>query len=212
MTAPGFDVIQIFLKRLKCEHRHHVNPQRHKAGLILTFFIVGNMTHRGLCHGSGIIFINKRCTNRIGAMASQTDYFFKRTGSLLDKEISLDSLDLQILALIEQKKSARQIGREMSISPSVLKQKLTALHKQKVIKVIENFDCMDTTFADNIRKKLILLVGPMGSMIVDDVLDTLKLDADQIPKLIAMDFVQMVAKEIPDESMSLAFRQSILES
>jgi hypothetical protein len=145
-------------------------------------------------------------------MASQTDYFFKRTGSLIDTEISLDSVDLQILALIEQKKSARQIGRELPISPALLKQKLSALHKQKVIKVVEHFDCMDATFAGEIQKTLIALVGPIGSMIVEEVLAALKLDADQIPRMIAKDFVHMVAKEIPDESLSLTFRRNVLET
>ncbi|GAB6097557.1 hypothetical protein JCM14469_38110 [Desulfatiferula olefinivorans] len=145
-------------------------------------------------------------------MASQTDYFFKRTGSLLDSEVSLDSVDLQILALIEQKKSARQIGKELPISPALLKQKLSALHKQKVIKVIEHFDCMDSIFAENIRKTLIELVGPIGGMIVDEVLATLKLDADQIPKMIAKDFVHMIAKEIPDDTLSLTFRRNVLET
>lgn len=145
-------------------------------------------------------------------MASQTDYFFKRTGSLIDAEISLDSLDLQILALIEQKKSARQIGRELPIAPAILKQKLTALHKQKVIKVVEHFDCMEATFTEDIQKTLIELVGPIGSMIVEEVLAALKLDADQIPRMIAKDFVHMIAKEIPDESLSLTFRRNVLES
>lgn len=143
-------------------------------------------------------------------MASRTDYFFKRTGSFTTKEISLDNVDLQILALIEQKKSARQIGQELNLNPLILKQKITALHKQKLIKVVENYDCMDKEFSDILKKKLIEIVGPIGSMIFEDVLDNLKLEADNIPEMIAKDFIHMLASEIPNEQQSREFKTNML--
>jgi hypothetical protein len=138
-------------------------------------------------------------------MANQTDYYFKIAGSFIEKKIALDNVDLQILAMIEQNKSARQIIADLNISPAVLKPKLTALLKQKIIKVIENYDCLAREFADLVRKSLIEKVGPIGTMIFEDVLEALRLEEDNIPKIIAKDFILMVAREIPDEDQSREF-------
>jgi hypothetical protein len=143
--------------------------------------------------------------------ANQSDYYFKIAGSFIEKKIPLDSVDLQILALIEQNKSARQIVKELNINPSLLKQKITSLHKQKIIKIVENYECLDKTFCDTIRKNLIAIVGPIGTMIFEDVLEDLKLDVDNIPKIIAKDFIHMVAKEIPDEIQSKEFKANMIE-
>ena len=144
-------------------------------------------------------------------MVNQTDYYFRRTGSFIEKEISLDNVDLQILALIEQNKSARQITKELNISPALMKHKIMALHKQQVIKLVENnYDCMDQDFSEHIRKTLIDMVGPLGSLLLDDALDGLNLETDNIPKIIAKDIIRMIAKEIPDEEHSEKFTAIML--
>lgn len=143
--------------------------------------------------------------------ANQTDYHFKITGSFIEKKFALDSVDLQILSQIEKNKSARQMISDLKISPGLLKQRITQLLKQKIIKMVENYDCLDSTFSDTIRKSLIEKVGPIGIMLFDDALATLRLEADNIPKVIAKDFIHMLAKEIPDENQSKEFKAKLFE-
>ncbi len=143
--------------------------------------------------------------------ANQTDYYFKITGSFIEKKFALDSVDLQILGQIEKNKSAKQMLKDLNINPGLLKQRITQLLKQKIIKMVENYDCLDKTFSDIIRKSLIEKVGPIGIMIFDDALETLRLEEDSIPKVIVKDFIHMLAKEIPDENQGRDFKTRLFE-
>lgn len=144
-------------------------------------------------------------------MAHQTDYYFKIAGSFIQKKIALDNVDLQILALIEQNRSARQMVSDLGINPNVLKNKLKTMLAQKIIKIVENHDCLPQSFADTVRKNLIEKIGPIGTMIFEDVLEALKLEEDTIPRMIAREFILMVAKEIPDESQSRDFSDRMID-
>ncbi len=145
-------------------------------------------------------------------MTEQTDFFFRRLNSFDADEVKFDHLDLQILTMIDQNKSARQIASDLNFSPADMKQRLMILLKQKVIKLIKtDYECMDTWFKDLILEKLSDMLGPLGSLIFDDTLEKLNLDADNIPKIAAKDFIRMIAKEIPDQEQSKIFTTIMLE-
>lgn len=144
-------------------------------------------------------------------MTNQIDYYFKRTNSFMEKEISLDHIDLEILALIEQNKSARQIRTELNIKGALLKQKIMALHKQNVIEVVDGtYEYLENEFLEIMRDKLIDLAGPLGELLLDDVLENLKLKPERIPKIITKDIIQSIAKGIPDEEQSKVFMDSMM--
>ncbi len=145
-------------------------------------------------------------------MTNEKEFFFKRLNSFIADEVKFDQFDLQILTMIDQNKSARQIAEELNFSPSDMKNRLMTLLKEKVIKLIKtDYECMDSWFKDLILEKLSDMVGPLGSLLFDDTLEKLNIEADNIPKVAAKDFIHMIAKEIPDKEQSNIFTKSMLE-
>jgi DNA-binding CsgD family transcriptional regulator len=145
-------------------------------------------------------------------MSSHTDLYFKLLDSFSNKEISMDSVDLQILALIEQDRSAREIAKELKISGALLKKKLSTLHRLKIIRIVENkTEFMGNDFADAVRDKLVMLAGPLGGMLFEDVLDEMGIDEESIPKTIVKFVIERIAELIPDKEQGKKFSMEFAE-
>ncbi len=144
-------------------------------------------------------------------MSDYNEIFFKRTNSI-DKEIKVDSLSLQVLVCIDERKSVGQIANELNISMKDLRDILKKLYKIKLIQRVDiNVEYMDRRFAKAIESTLIDQVGPLGSMLLDEAIETFKVDTDTIPKDKAKDFIYAIAKNIPDEDESEKFVKEMIE-
>lgn len=145
-------------------------------------------------------------------MANQTEYYFKRKKNIDNDLVSLDYQDLQILSLIEQNKSLKQIKQSLRIDAIRLKERITTLYKKNLITLVDDLnDFMELDFADHIRQTLIDLLGPVGPIILDDALSRHNMRDDRIPKTFSKAILREIAKDIPDDEQRNIFLSKMID-
>ncbi len=145
-------------------------------------------------------------------MGKYNDIFFKRTNFYIDKEIKLDARSLQVLVCIDERKSVGQIAKELKLPVETLRDILKRLFRIKLIQRLDvNVEYMDRRFAETVETLLIDLTGPLGSMLLDEAIESFKLDADSIPKDKAKDLIYAIAKDIPDDEESEKFVTAMID-
>lgn len=135
--------------------------------------------------------------------------FFKKRIDADMKNISLDADMLRILVAIEEHKSMSQVAHELKMNPLVLRQKLAAMIPSGLLTPIDRSGVfINEQTMKELKAALVRLVGPMGEIILDDVLGAMGLPDGMVPPARAQELVDKLTQEIPDEGMRRSFQGS----
>ena len=74
---------------------------------------------------------------------------------------------------------------------------------------VKNLIYKDRSFIIFLKTKLSEAVGPMGEILIEDILDEMGLQIDRIPVDAAPDFVRNIAREIPQEENRTLFEDVV---
>ena len=137
--------------------------------------------------------------------------YFKKTIRKNMEEITLDAEMIRLLIAIDENKNISQVARAAEMNLSQVRDVLTKLLKlELVVPVKKDVTYLEQSFINFLKTKLSESVGPMGEILIEDILDEMGLQIDRIPVNAAPDFVRNIAREIPQEENRTLFEDVIL--
>ena len=136
--------------------------------------------------------------------------YFKKTIQKNMEEITLDAEMIRLLMAIDENKNISQIARAAEMNLSQVKDVLVRLLKlELVVPVKKDVTYLEQPFINFVKTKLSEFVGPMGEILIEDILDEMGLRIDRIPVNAAPDFVRNIAGEIPQEENRTLFADMV---
>jgi len=136
--------------------------------------------------------------------------YFKRTIRNDIEKVTLDAEMIRLLMAIDENKNISQVARAAEMNLSRVRDILGKLLKlELVVQVTKEIIYIDRSFIIFLKTKLSEAVGPMGEILIEDILDEMGLQIDRIPVDAAPDFVRNIAREIPQEEKRNLFEDVV---
>ncbi len=137
--------------------------------------------------------------------------YFKKTIPTNIEKVTLDAEMIRLLMAIDENKNISQVARAAEMNLSRVRDILGKLLKlELVVQVTKEIIYIDRSFIIFLKTKLSQAVGPMGEILIEDILDEMGLQIDRIPVDVAPDFVRNIAREIPQEENRTLFEDVVL--
>lgn len=137
--------------------------------------------------------------------------YFKKAIRKNMEEITLDAEMIRLLMAIDESKNISQVARAAEMNLSQVRDALAKLLKlELVVPVKKDVTYLEQSFINFLKTKLSESVGPMGEILIEDILDEMGLQIDRIPVNAAPDFVRNIAREIPQEENRTLFEDVVL--
>ncbi len=132
--------------------------------------------------------------------------YFKKTIPTDIGKVTLDAEMIRLLAAIDENKNISQVAKAAGMNLSRVRDVLGRLLKlELVVQVAKEVLYMDRAFIEFLKTKLSEAVGPMGEILIQDIMDEMGLQIDRIPLDAASDFIKNIAREIPQEENRTLF-------
>ena len=139
------------------------------------------------------------------------DLYFRKVIRKDSDEISLDADMIRLLIAIDENKSLYQVAEEVDMQATTLKSTLSKLLEQGLIEPVKkDIAYLDHVFLEALRINLSKVIGPMAEILIEDVVDDMKLKASEIPANQAAELINNLSLEIPDEKDRIEFKKSML--
>ena len=136
--------------------------------------------------------------------------YFKKTIRNDIEKVTLDAEMIRLLMAIDENKNISQVARVAEMNLSRVRDILGKLLKlELVVQVTKEIIYIDRSFIIFLKTKLSQAVGPMGEILIEDILDEMGLQIDRIPVDAAPDFVRNIAREIPQEENRTLFEDVV---
>ena len=148
-------------------------------------------------------------------MAKFKDMCFKRTN--IGGSDSLLPQSLELLEAFDGVASMSEIRKRVGLESSVFKDCFLDLFKKKLIVEVNKPNdrpstpvvYLDTSEIEKIKNAVVQVAGPLGEMLVQDVLEQMNLIPSQIPQEKLQDIIEAVSDSIPGEKQAAQFRNSV---
>ncbi|MDY6792589.1 MAG: hypothetical protein SWH54_15110 [Thermodesulfobacteriota bacterium] len=136
--------------------------------------------------------------------------YFKKVVRQNMEEITLDAEMIRLLMVIDENKNISQVAREAEMNLAQVRDVLVKLLKlELVVPVKKDITYLEQSFITFLKTKLSESVGPMGQILLEDILDEMGLQIDRIPVNAAPNFVRNIAREIPQEENRTLFETAV---
>ncbi len=144
-------------------------------------------------------------------MAVISNVCFQKADREISRDVTIDSDMLKVLMALDGKKTVREVSTELDMGKALFKSTFLKLYKSGLIeKVGEDLACVTAPFIKQMRETLIQLIGPLGSVLVDDAAKDMGWKVSRIPVARVADFVVAVAREIPGDQQSNEFKKQMI--
>jgi hypothetical protein len=141
-----------------------------------------------------------------------TSVILRRTLNSDLGEVSLDSQMLSVLMLVDGVKTVGDIAKRSNIDMHTLKEILLKLDKLNLIEAdVATVPTLDEEFFEFLTKHLIIAMGPMAEIIIDDVIRDMGIDRNKIPTHKAAELVDILAREILRNEKRVQFQQTMIK-
>jgi len=137
--------------------------------------------------------------------------YFKKTIRNDMEKVTLDAEMIRLLTAIDESKNISQVARAAKMNLSRVREILgKLLDLGLVVHVAKEIIYLDRAFIKFLIMKLSETVGPMGEIVIEDIMDEMGLQIDRIPVDAASDFIKNIAREIPQEENRIFFEDVVL--
>ncbi|MDJ0667977.1 MAG: hypothetical protein QNJ61_11885 [Desulfobacterales bacterium] len=145
-------------------------------------------------------------------MADISNVCFQKAEREISRDVTIDSDMLKVLMALDGKKTVREVSVEVDMARGLFKSTFLKLYKLGLVeKVGQDLACVTPAFIEQMREALIQLIGPLGSVLVDDAADAMGWVVSRIPLARVADFVVAVAREIPGDQQGNEFKKQMIE-
>jgi len=136
--------------------------------------------------------------------------YFKKTIRKNIEKITLDAEMIRLLMAIDENKNISQVARAAEMNLSHVRDALGKLLKlELVVPVTKDVTYLEQSFIRFLKTKLSESVGPIGEILIEDILDEMGLQINRIPVDAAPDFVKNLAREIPQAENRTLFEDTV---
>ena len=139
---------------------------------------------------------------------------YKVGGDKQPASVKLNSTEWAVLTQMDGKKTVGEISDILAMNPSEILLIVDLLAEQQLIENMgssnESVVYLSPEFFADMEKALIRLIGPVGSIIIDDVLLDLKRDRQSMETEEVSMLVEAISAEIDNENKQLSFQQKML--
>lgn len=126
------------------------------------------------------------------------------------ENITLDAEMIRLLMAIDENKNISQVARTAELNLSQVRNILGKLLKlELVVPVTKEITYLEQSFIKFLKTKLSEAIGPMGEILIEDILDEMGLQIDRIPVDAAPDFARNIAREIPQVENRTLFEKAV---
>jgi predicted transcriptional regulator len=126
-------------------------------------------------------------------------------------EISFDSAMVRLFVAIDENKAIAQVAKEIGMNLATVRENLLKLVKLGVVVQVEKVDQgLGPYFLNDLRTNMAQAVGPMADVLIEEVLEAMQLSTSYIPKHVAAELINNLARQIPREDKRIAFQQTMI--
>ncbi len=119
---------------------------------------------------------------------------------------------IRLLTALDGLKNIAQVSKELGMNLAALRTNLTRLLEAGLVQATDTrVPVVDNAFVQSLRRQMVIAVGPMGDLIIEDVLGQMSLSLNQIPVHRAAELVSYVAREIPDDEKRAEFQKAMIK-
>jgi hypothetical protein len=137
---------------------------------------------------------------------------FKRARNPKMEKTSMDGRMLRVLLALDGRKTVQQIASETGLAIIHFREILAKLWKLGLVECVDTSGpLVDQAFFDSLGTALIQLVGPIGEVLLEDVLSDMGLTKAKIPVSRIGDLIDRLTEQIPDPAMGNKFRQAMVK-
>lgn len=129
------------------------------------------------------------------------------------KNHKLKSIEWAIITQVDGKKSSSEIAKTLSLTDEEVKIYFSRLIELKLIKVVENneiIEYIDSSVIKSVEDELVVLVGPVASIVIDDILLDMNKSRENLEKSQVGFFIELIKDEIDDEEKKMKFLEIVL--
>lgn len=146
--------------------------------------------------------------------AKEINNIYKVGGAREPASVELKSTDWAVLTQMDGNKTIAEIADTLAMSEAEILSIVENLNGQQLIEKIGSgkkaVEYIAPEFFDELEHVLIRLIGPVGVIIIDDILIDLKKEKDSVEKEYISTLVEAISDEIDDEGKKLSFQQTML--
>jgi helix-turn-helix protein len=129
--------------------------------------------------------------------------------------VQLKSLEWAVLTQLDGSKSVAEVADVLAMTKEEIFPIFEKLIKEGVVEGVtvesKQVEYLSEDFFKEMEKILVLLIGPVASIIIDDVLFDMNKEKDNVEKDEAGALVEAVSAEINDSVKQLQFQQEMLK-
>ena len=141
---------------------------------------------------------------------------FKLGGANEPSSVQLKSMEWAVLTQLDGKRSVREVSEVLAMDDLEIATIVDKLLSEGVIIEIKQTIApqafLPPDFFDSMELNLVHLIGPVASIIIDDVLFDMNKERDQVEVEEAGTLVESVSAEIDDDTKKMQFQQSMLNT
>ncbi|RMF60311.1 MAG: hypothetical protein D6748_04375 [Calditrichaeota bacterium] len=142
------------------------------------------------------------------------DMVFKLSPRRSPSEVKLRSMEWAIVTQLNGEKSVAQIAEILALSPEETEEMFTRLMEAgllELVKMPEKNSFVSAEFFEEIEYQFTYFVGPVASVLIEDVLGELKRSRNNIEKKQLPLFIELLSLEISDEDKRYQFQKIMLK-
>ena len=160
------------------------------------------------------IRLTASCVGDVGMTDLSSDIsgkIFRRTVAALKGQISMSGKMLEILMALDGRTDLSEVSRKLNLSMSDMRPHLKKLIEYGVIEELkETVAMLDPQFYGYVSGYLSRIAGPIAQVMVEDAILEIGDGSSEIPKDRAGALIEMLGRQIPDESQRVAFIKNML--
>ena len=129
------------------------------------------------------------------------------------KNHKLKSIEWAIVTQIDGKKNSSEVAKTLSLTEEETQTYFNRLLDLKLIEVnteIKKVEYLNSSFIQEIEDEMVVLVGPVAPIIVDDILLDMNKNRDNLEKSQIGFFIELVKDEIDDQEKKMKFLEIVL--
>jgi hypothetical protein len=141
-----------------------------------------------------------------------SNLIYRRTVAALKGQVSMSGKMLELLMLLDGRTDLRGVSQKMNIRLSDMRSYISKLKAYGVIEEVqERIAMLDPKFLGYMAGQLSTIAGPIAQVMVEDAVLEISGGTSNIPKNKAAELIELLGRQIPDESQRVGFIQNMLK-
>jgi hypothetical protein len=144
------------------------------------------------------------------------DAFFQISASGSPTAVSLQPQEWQVLAQVNGQRNASDISSLIGMEKLEVLKIIARLQTGKLLQVVERFESVSepmigVTFFEQLGHEFTDLIGPMGPVIIDEVISAMGKTRENFPRSQVADLIERISADIENDQKRLRFQQVMLD-